>query len=329
MAARCSRSCRTTSPRAIGSSRWWAMRTAGSLKLLPDQITGRGDPIRSGNTSLPRATGSMASGSKPKTSSCTLRRLNSSRHTQSRRTTPPGSGNVPHGDSCARAARTGARSRRSISSAPSSYGTDSGCRAPDAPTPSEPSGGAQVPARDAGASAADGDFEEAPPAVGGAAQSVWWTRRRARGHRFNAWRSTPAATSFSPVESGSGKRHSSPNRIQLLRRRQEHVCYHFIGRCQSNGRTRASRLRNLCQQLASYHELAGELPADKEQLRILYADLFETSAAQQRRASSSRARRARRGGRIDPGLRHVPARTAAGVFVVFSARGIADRNWLT
>jgi hypothetical protein len=132
---------------------------------------------------------------------------------------------------------------------------------------------------------------------------------------------------FITGRSGFGKTALLANWIKLLRRREEHVCYHFISRVDQTADEGFS-LRNLCQQLASYHELTGELPADKEQLRILYADLLRLPP----RSSDERLLVVLDG--LDEAAGWIPAsdmfphELPPGVFVVFSAREIADRHWL-
>jgi hypothetical protein len=132
---------------------------------------------------------------------------------------------------------------------------------------------------------------------------------------------------FITGRSGFGKTALLANWIKLLRRREEHVCYHFISRVDQTADEGFS-LRNLCQQLASYHELTGELPSDKEQLRILYADLLRLPP----RSRGERLLVVLDG--LDEAAGWIPASDMfphdlpQGVFVVFSAREIADRHWL-
>jgi WD40 repeat protein len=138
----------------------------------------------------------------------------------------------------------------------------------------------------------------------------------------------PKGYVFVTGHSGFGKTALLANWVKDLRGREKGVCYHFISRTDGSDVAGADfALRNLCQQLVAYHELAGQLPASTAELRALYPQLLSIPPVQGKELIVV----------IDgldeaigwtPGSDLFPRSLPPGVFVVFSAREIAEQDWL-
>ena len=139
----------------------------------------------------------------------------------------------------------------------------------------------------------------------------------------------PSGYLFLTSRSGFGKTALLANWVKSLRDQHEHVCYHFISRDDGSDVAGADfTLRNLCQQLVAFHELTGQLPSTTDVMRSLYPQLLGVPPAQGQKLIV-----------ILDGLDEAvdwtlgpdlfPRQLPRGVFVVFSAREIAGRDWLT
>lgn len=126
--------------------------------------------------------------------------------------------------------------------------------------------------------------------------------------------------------SGFGKTALLANWIKTLRQRDQRICYHFISRLDDIADEEFA-LRNLCQQLVSYHNLSGELPTNATEIRSLYPLLLNIPPAEGEKLIII----------IDgldesvgwkPGADLFPPSLPKGIFVVFSAREVPDGNWL-
>ena len=83
----------------------------------------------------------------------------------------------------------------------------------------------------------------------------------------------PSGYMFVTGQSGFGKTALLANWIKMLERDSHRVCYHFISRLDDTA-DQDFALRNLCQQLASYHDLSGVLPTSIAEIRSLYPMLL-------------------------------------------------------
>jgi len=107
---------------------------------------------------------------------------------------------------------------------------------------------------------------------------------------------------------------------------QGETAYHFFSRAYDTAGEDLF-LRNLCQQLAARHGLGGQLPVSTAELRALYPDLLRLPPADGQPVVVL----------IDgldeaadwePGPLHFPTDVPDGVKVIFSARQVADQDWL-
>jgi Domain of unknown function (DUF4062) len=130
---------------------------------------------------------------------------------------------------------------------------------------------------------------------------------------------------FVTARSGFGKTALLANWVKKSIQDKRAICYHFISRIDETA-SEEFTLRNLCQQLASHHGLTGELPTDKDHLRALYPDLL--SLPPQIEQMIIVLDGLDESGGWVPGPDMFPAPLPAGVFVMFSARDIAGRDWL-
>jgi hypothetical protein len=130
---------------------------------------------------------------------------------------------------------------------------------------------------------------------------------------------------FVTAHSGFGKTALLANWVQKSVQDKRAICYHFISRVDETAGEEFT-LRNLCQQLASLHGLRGDLPADKDSLRALYPDLLSLPPQIEQMVIALDGLDEASG--WTPGPDMFPASLPAGVFVAFSARDIAGRDWL-
>jgi hypothetical protein len=126
--------------------------------------------------------------------------------------------------------------------------------------------------------------------------------------------------------SGFGKTALLPNWVKALQQGGQSVCYHFISRLDEIA-DEDFALRNLCQQLVAYHGLSGTLPANTAEIRALYRQLLAIPPVEGEKLvivldGLDEARG------WTPGSDLFPHSLPKGVFVAFSAREIAKRDWL-
>ena len=136
----------------------------------------------------------------------------------------------------------------------------------------------------------------------------------------------PSGYMFVTGQSGFGKTAFLANGIKVLERDGHRVCYHFISRLDDIA-DQDFALRNLCQQLASYHDLSGVLPTSTAEIRSLYPMLLGIPPVEGEKLVII----------IDgldeamdwtPGPDLFPRSLPEGVLVIFSAREIAEIEWL-
>ena len=129
--------------------------------------------------------------------------------------------------------------------------------------------------------------------------------------------------------SGCGKTALLGNWVNTCKRTGQAVDYTFISRLDADGKAAEEHftLCNLCQQLASYHDLAGVLPTSVEDLSAVYQQLLTIPPKQGEKLVVV----------LDgldeavewtPGSHLFPRPLPEGVYVIFSAREIAGREWL-
>lgn len=107
---------------------------------------------------------------------------------------------------------------------------------------------------------------------------------------------------------------------------QGEAAYHFFNHAYDTA-DEDLFLRNLCQQLAAQHGQGGQLPVSTAELRALYPDLLRLPPADGRPVvvlidGLDEA------ANWEPGPLHFPADLPDGVKVIFSARQVADQDWL-
>ena len=111
----------------------------------------------------------------------------------------------------------------------------------------------------------------------------------------------------------------------LLDREDLRVIFHFLNR-KLDTASETEMLRSLCQQLLEFVDWSEAIPAALDELRVLYARLIEVGApgyplvvvidGLDEAASTV------------PWQRHIPRNPAEGVFIAFSARALADVDWV-
>jgi hypothetical protein len=137
----------------------------------------------------------------------------------------------------------------------------------------------------------------------------------------------PSGYLFLTSQSGFGKTALLANWVNSLQGQHQPICYHFISRNDGNDVAGADfTLRNLCQQLVAFHKLTGQLPSTTDVLRSLYAELLQVPPPEaQRLVVVLDGLDEAVDWELGPDL--FPGTLPAGVFVVFSAREIAGRDW--
>ncbi len=133
---------------------------------------------------------------------------------------------------------------------------------------------------------------------------------------------------FVTAPSGYGKTALLAHWLSLLQERAEDhsfTAYTFMSRLDGLA-DEDFTLRNLCQQLASFHGEHGPLPASTTELRARYLRLLTTSTGSKRLTIIFDGLDEASGWTPGPDL--FPPELPAGVVVVFSARQIADHDWL-
>jgi hypothetical protein len=131
---------------------------------------------------------------------------------------------------------------------------------------------------------------------------------------------------FVTALSGYGKTALLANWVKMLERNGQRVCYHFFSRVYGKTAEEDFSLRNLCQQLTAYHDLRGGLPDNTSDLRALYPSLLAIPTPPDQKLVVVLDGLDEAQDWLGPEL--FPTPLPDGVFVVFSARKVADRNWL-
>jgi WD40 repeat protein len=131
---------------------------------------------------------------------------------------------------------------------------------------------------------------------------------------------------FVTALSGYGKSALLANWVRMLSRDNYRVCYHFMNRLYGKTSEEDFSLRNLCQQLAAYHDLRGGLPISISDLRALYPHLLSIPTHDGQKLVIVIDGLDEAQDWIGPEL--FPSFLPEGVFVVFSARKMAERDWL-
>ncbi|HJQ26307.1 MAG TPA: AAA family ATPase [Blastocatellia bacterium] len=131
---------------------------------------------------------------------------------------------------------------------------------------------------------------------------------------------------FVTALSGYGKTALLANWVRTFPRDNLQVCYHFISRLYGKTAEEDFALRNLCQQLTAYHDLRGGLPTNTSDLRALYPYLLAIPTTHEQKLVVVLDGLDEAQDWIGPEL--FPPSLPEGVFVVFSAREIAERDWL-
>lgn len=130
------------------------------------------------------------------------------------------------------------------------------------------------------------------------------------------------------AQPGFGKTALLANWIKTFPCTGQDVCYHFISRLDGVADEEIALL-NLCQQLAAFHELGGELPTRTVELRSLYRQLLSTPPPTARRLIVVLdGLEEALNWTSDPGPDLFPYPLPEGVFVVFSAPEVSDVDWL-
>lgn len=136
----------------------------------------------------------------------------------------------------------------------------------------------------------------------------------------------PSGYLFVTGPSGFGKTALLAHWVQRLEQAHRPVCYHFLSRVEQTA-GEEDLLRDLCQQLTAYHALSGELPASVAELRALYPQLLAIPPAEgQKLAVLLEGLDEATGWQAGPRL--FPAHLPEGLFVVFSAKTVANLDWL-
>jgi hypothetical protein len=136
----------------------------------------------------------------------------------------------------------------------------------------------------------------------------------------------PSGYQFVTGPSGYGKTALLANWVKALQHDDHPVVYHFISRVDNLADER-STLLNLCEQLAAYHGLRGISPESIERLRSLLRHLlrFPLDKDDQLVVLLDGLDEAV-GWQPGPGL--FPHPLPEGLFIVFSARKMVERDWL-
>jgi len=130
---------------------------------------------------------------------------------------------------------------------------------------------------------------------------------------------------FVTALSGYGKTALLANWVRIFGQNSCQVCYHFISRLYGKTAEEDFGLRNLCQQLTAYHDLRGGLPVSTSELRALYPSLLKIPTTEGQKLVVVLDGLDEAQDWIGPEL--FPPSLPEGVFVVFSAREIAERDW--
>lgn len=126
--------------------------------------------------------------------------------------------------------------------------------------------------------------------------------------------------------SGTGKTALLTNWVAALEGRDDvQVCYHFLSRQHGLAR-REDMLRTLCQQLANAHGHGGALPGSVEELHALYIELLTDNARADPLVVLIDGLDEADGWKVDSTL--FPRPLSDNITMVFSAREIADKDWL-
>ncbi len=105
------------------------------------------------------------------------------------------------------------------------------------------------------------------------------------------------------------------------------VVYHFISPRVEGGDTEAAFLNSLCQQLATRHGLSGRLPETAPRLRPLYLKLLQLPPVPGKQVVVLIDGLDEAAWKLDAA--YFPRKLPLGVKVIFSARPVADRDWLS
>ncbi len=130
---------------------------------------------------------------------------------------------------------------------------------------------------------------------------------------------------FVTARSGFGKTALLANWVRTFPRKNQTVCYHFISRIYGKTAEEDFSLRSLCQQLTACQDLRGSLPASASDLRALYPHLLAIPAPAGQKLIVVLDGLDEAQGWIGEDL--FPLTLPEGVFIVFSAREIAGRDW--
>jgi hypothetical protein len=107
-----------------------------------------------------------------------------------------------------------------------------------------------------------------------------------------------------------------------------HVVAHFLSRSVPDSIEAEHCLGNLCEQLLSFHSLGGELPQQAKRLKLLYSDLLRLDPQPDKTLLVVIDGLDEALGSWEPDPSMFPFNLPENVHVVFSARAIADRDWL-
>jgi energy-coupling factor transporter ATP-binding protein EcfA2 len=139
----------------------------------------------------------------------------------------------------------------------------------------------------------------------------------------------PGGYVFVTGPSGYGKTALLVHLVRSLQQRGEEPVYHFISQRDAMLSDADLCFRSLCQQLIARHGLGGDLPSSTADVRFLYPVLLGIPPAQGSRTivvldGLDEASQWSDG----PGPDMYPVSLPSGVHVVFSAREVADHDWL-
>lgn len=135
----------------------------------------------------------------------------------------------------------------------------------------------------------------------------------------------PSGYQFITGQSGFGKTALLVNWVKALQQGGQSLCYHFISRLDEVADEEFA-LRNLCQQLVVYQGLSGALPASTPEIRALYRQLLVIPPVEGEKLVVVLDGLDEARGWI-PGADLFPHPLPEGVFVAFSAREEAERDW--
>jgi len=127
---------------------------------------------------------------------------------------------------------------------------------------------------------------------------------------------------------GFGKTALLANWTQSLLSNKVEVAVHFLTRLIDGGTEAAFCFENLCEQLMRFHGLGGELPTSARKLRLLYTELLRLSPPPEKRLVVVLDGLDEALDLWNPEADMFPQNLPVGIQIVFSARTIADRNWL-